>query len=131
MVICMHGSVREWCEDVYQNGFYSKPEAGGPNPVSISCSEDRIQRGGGWSQDAARCRSAYRLWNDAGVRESGLGFRPSGNVEALSFKSTALNSLSQLKEDRVKSLLSIPKERWMEALSALGVSEVTSLVSDP
>ena len=32
----MHGKVWAWCEDDFDSGFYSKPEAKGPDPVSTS-----------------------------------------------------------------------------------------------
>ena len=73
----MHGNVLEWCEDFYDDTFYSKPEAAGSDPVSSAGSEDRVIRGGGWYNDARNCRSANRNGDYPLIRFSYLGFRPS------------------------------------------------------
>jgi formylglycine-generating enzyme required for sulfatase activity len=73
----MHGNVSEWCEDVYSEGFYSTPEAAGPDPLCTSGSEFRVFRGGFWWYDAWHCRSAYRYCDTALLRFAFLGVRPS------------------------------------------------------
>ncbi len=57
----MHGNVWEWCEDVYDKGFYGKPEAREPDPISLAGSGHRVIRGGCCLYDAGYCRSALRL----------------------------------------------------------------------
>jgi formylglycine-generating enzyme required for sulfatase activity len=52
------------------------------DPVGSRDGDIRVNRGGGWEEDAADCRSAIRSYNDPSVRFSVLGFRvalsPSG-----------------------------------------------------
>ena len=75
----MHGNVYEWCEDVYDIGFYGKPEAAGPNPVSTAGSGNRVFRGGGSDRPAVRCRSAFRngfATVNPDTHSAFLGFRP-------------------------------------------------------
>jgi len=76
----MHGNVLEWCEDVYDAAFYSKPEARGPNPVSTSGSEYRVGRGGCWSVGASFCRSAFRGRNPPSLIRDYIGFRVAAPV---------------------------------------------------
>jgi len=67
----MHGNVWELCSDwygEYPKGAVSDPS--GPNEGS-----DRVDRGGSWSIEAARCRSACRGWIVPSIRFNGLGFR--------------------------------------------------------
>ena len=74
----MHGNVFEWCKDVYDPSFYEKPEALLANPVSTSGSENRVIRGGGFSDFASSCRSANRFELRPSNRSHDLlvGFRP-------------------------------------------------------
>ncbi|MFM9065816.1 MAG: formylglycine-generating enzyme family protein [Planctomycetota bacterium] len=67
----MHGNVLEWCQDwaaEYDPGPQTDPT--GPSEGSL-----RESRGGGWSYDAAGCRSAYRNGLDPSARWHFLGFR--------------------------------------------------------
>ncbi len=57
----MHGNVRERCVDVYDEGFYGKPEAREPDPISLAGSGHRVIRGGCCLYVARYCRSALRL----------------------------------------------------------------------
>jgi formylglycine-generating enzyme required for sulfatase activity len=71
-----HGNVWEWCEDVYDMEFYSRPEAAQPDPLSGSGSVIGVFRGGNWTRPAPTCRSAHRLGDHPDARRAYLGFRP-------------------------------------------------------
>ncbi len=75
----MHGNVREWCEDWYAPDYYlNSPEK---DPSGPEAGTYRVVRGGGWSNDAGNCRSAYRLNNrPPGLRVPYVGFRLSRSV---------------------------------------------------
>jgi formylglycine-generating enzyme required for sulfatase activity len=72
----MHGNVAEWCEDVYDEAFYSKPAASRLNPVCTSGSADRVFRGGSWDDNSTACRSAFRRGEASSNRNSTIGLRP-------------------------------------------------------
>ena len=79
----MHGNVFEWCKDCFDEGFYSKSEASGVDPVCSTSSgrgEGRAIRGGSWRDYASDCRSAFRGMHRLGRRSRTLGFRPSMSI---------------------------------------------------
>ena len=56
----MHGNIYEWCEDMFDREFYSKPEASRPDPIAVKETYWRVFRGGGWDGIEKDCRSAWR-----------------------------------------------------------------------
>jgi len=72
----LHGNVMEWCEDIFDERFYSRPEASGADPLATSGSTLRAVRGGSWYHHATGCRSASRQGLNPDGRYYMVGFRP-------------------------------------------------------
>jgi formylglycine-generating enzyme required for sulfatase activity/serine/threonine protein kinase len=71
----MHGSVWEWCQDLYDADYYKispKQDPQGPAGDGL-----RTGRGGAWDRDleALYCRSAFRSHWDVDLRSNSFGFR--------------------------------------------------------
>ncbi|HEV7743483.1 MAG TPA: formylglycine-generating enzyme family protein [Pyrinomonadaceae bacterium] len=69
----MHGNVSEWVMDYQHNNYDGAPTDG--SAWSKAVSDDRMERGGSWTFDAKRVRSAQRgeathdyRWKDVGFR---------------------------------------------------------------
>ncbi len=67
----MHGNVFEWSHDWI--GDYGVDAI--TDPLGAQEGSDRVNRGGSWVNDAAYCRSAFRLTCDPTYRTNGNGFR--------------------------------------------------------
>jgi formylglycine-generating enzyme required for sulfatase activity len=69
----MHGNVSEWCLDWYDSNYYAtSPDT---DPEGAPSSSRRVLRGGGWSNDARNCRSAYRSSGTPPYLDNSAGFR--------------------------------------------------------
>ena len=66
----MHGNVAEWCEDVKIDVL-----PGGTNPKVTIAGQLRVIRGGSWTADLRRLRSAHRGEAAPASRNGGIGFR--------------------------------------------------------
>jgi formylglycine-generating enzyme required for sulfatase activity len=74
----MHGNVAEWCQDVFDKGYYaSSPEK---NPHGPADGKEYALRGGSWKSSADALRSTARLgespgFSDACLARDAIGFR--------------------------------------------------------
>ncbi len=74
----VHGNVAEWCNDVYDAGYYRESPA--KNPTGPADGEKYVLRGGAWSSRPESCRSAARFGEDPGFQDAcfardAIGFR--------------------------------------------------------
>jgi len=69
----MHGTVYEWCTDIYAPDYYRNSPA--LDPTGPSAGEDRVLRGGSWEGEAGMCRSANRNAFNAKSHGYLVGFR--------------------------------------------------------
>lgn len=79
----MHGNVYEWCEDSYQDDFYSSTSKKiRLNPICLlPSSKEKVIRGGCWSSSERQLRSAHRSVVDADLSGYDVGFRPVRNLK--------------------------------------------------
>ncbi len=72
----MHGNVWEWCEDHWHDSYEGAPNDGSAW-LDSEATEDayRVLRGGSWFNNPWNCRSATRLYVNAGFRSYNGGFR--------------------------------------------------------
>jgi len=69
----MHGNVREWTEDCWNQSLAGLPQDGSAR-TSGDC-KSHVVRGGSWSDEPKDLRSAKRAWEIATERRAQLGFR--------------------------------------------------------
>ena len=72
-IVGMSGNVSEWCQDWYNEDYYSKSQI--DDPCNTASGDFRVLRGGCWSNLARSCRSASRIRNLSWSHGSIYGFR--------------------------------------------------------
>jgi formylglycine-generating enzyme required for sulfatase activity len=77
-LVDMHGNVAEWCQDVFDKGYYhGSPEK---NPHGPAEGKEYVLRGGSWKSPADALRSSFRVgetpgFSDACLARDAIGFR--------------------------------------------------------
>ena len=69
----MHGSLWEWCADMYGGDYYAQSPP--YDPAGPTAGSHRVNRGGSWYYHPWLCRSAYRGLEKPTSRGASLGFR--------------------------------------------------------
>ncbi len=63
----LYGNVSEWCEDVYEPGYYKNSPAQDPTgPASPGKDVQRVMRGGSWKSTPEMCRVSFRTGQKTG-----------------------------------------------------------------
>ena len=92
----MHGNVWEWCEDWYADKLPGGSVSDFKGAASGSL---RVNRGGSWWNDAANCRSAFRIRFSPGNRYDDLGFRLCRDVPFTADNPTPTRRSEDVQED--------------------------------
>jgi len=69
----MHGYVWEWCADTWHPTLAEIPVDGSQRQARDA--KERVVRGGAWSDDADKARSAYRHHKPGDTLSDAIGFR--------------------------------------------------------
>lgn len=70
----MHGNVWEWCLDHWHEAYNEAPTDGSAW-LEDNKNINRVMRGGSWLDEPRLCRSAARIFDQAGSKSSSVGFR--------------------------------------------------------
>ncbi|MFN7518836.1 MAG: SUMF1/EgtB/PvdO family nonheme iron enzyme [Dolichospermum sp.] len=69
----MHGNVWEWCQDDWHDNYIDAPKDG--SVWTSRSGNNKVMRGGSWSNYPGYCRSAYRIYSGLDNDSILVGFR--------------------------------------------------------
>lgn len=73
----LHGNVWEWCQDSYEEEYYSKSPSN--NPVNTKDILDKVCKGGSIHAFSEMCRCSFRDYEPANFKAIDIGFRLARN----------------------------------------------------
>lgn len=76
----IHGNVREWCADVYDDRDYPNGRATDPKGPAPGERNSRLVRGGAFAEASHMLRAAFRIGVGGGEARSYVGFRVAASV---------------------------------------------------
>jgi formylglycine-generating enzyme required for sulfatase activity len=76
----MHGNVKEFCWDGYDESYYPRSPSADPTGPERTRTQLRAHRGGSWRSAARSCRSAERFYRSPVDRTPDAGFRVARNL---------------------------------------------------
>ena len=71
----MSGTIWHWCCDWFDPDFYKRAVSGEADPVAMTPTNARSERGGSWVGTIELCRESYRRGRNPDARGRCLGFR--------------------------------------------------------
>ena len=77
----LYGNVAEWCNDLYDGGYYAVSPPREPRGPADSPAGQVVVRGGAWSSKADACRSAWRAGENPRVADACFARRARINAD--------------------------------------------------
>ncbi|MEX2174461.1 MAG: SMP-30/gluconolactonase/LRE family protein [Pirellulaceae bacterium] len=109
----VHGYLREWCLDAWNDDYADAPADGSPRLTGQP--GKRVLRGGSWKDKAEQLTSSYRLAADEATRDDAVGLRCVLAVQASGRRQPPDGVFTPTAQDKI-----VPADSQIESLWAAG-----------